>query len=135
MQSQKRLWKSEKTKVPMARDGNTIVLFSNGPSETFRIGWILGEILKKGDCVALTGELGAGKTCLTQGIAQGMGVPDCYAVTSPTFTLVNEYPGRNALLYHLDVYRLTGPADLQELGYEEYLLGNGVMVIEWAEKI
>ena len=78
----------------MVRDGNTIVLFSNGPSETFRIGWILGEILKDGDCVALTGELGAGKTCLTQGIAKGLGVPDSYAVTSPTFTLLNEYPGK-----------------------------------------
>src|SRR5512140_3510402 len=126
MQSQKRLWKSEKTKVPMARDGNTIVLFSNGPSETFRIGWILGEILKDGDCVALTGELGAGKTCLTQGIAKGLGVPDSYAVTSPTFTLLNEYPGRESALYHLDVYRLAGSGDLMEMGYEEYLSGGGV---------
>jgi tRNA threonylcarbamoyladenosine biosynthesis protein TsaE len=113
----------------------SLVLFSKSPSETFRIGRILGEGLKRGDCVALTGELGAGKTCLTQGIAKGMGVPDCYAVTSPTFTLINEYPGRDAALYHLDVYRLTGSADLLEMGFEEYLLGNGVMVIEWAEKI
>ena len=118
----------------MARDGNTIVLFSSGPSETFRIGWILGETLKDGDCVALTGELGAGKTCLTQGIAKGLGVPDSYAVTSPTFTLLNEYPGRESALYHLDVYRLAGSGDLMELGYEEYLSGGGVMVIEWAEK-
>lgn len=113
----------------------SLALFSNSPSETFRIGRILGEGLRNGDCIALTGELGAGKTCLTQGIARGMGVPDCYAVTSPTFTLINEYPGRDAALYHLDVYRLTGSADLPEMGYEEYLLGSGVMVIEWAEKI
>jgi tRNA threonylcarbamoyladenosine biosynthesis protein TsaE len=113
----------------------TFVLVSGSPSETFRIGRILGERLRRGDCVALTGELGAGKTCLTQGIAKGMGVPDCYAVTSPTFTLVNEYPGRDASLYHVDVYRLAGSPDLLEMGYEEYLLGSGVMVIEWAEKI
>ncbi len=119
----------------MSVQKKSLVLFSKSPSETFRIGRILGEGLKRGDCVALTGELGAGKTCLTQGIAEGMGVPDCYAVTSPTFTLINEYPGRDAALYHLDVYRLTGSADLQEMGYEEYLLGSGVMVIEWAEKI
>jgi tRNA threonylcarbamoyladenosine biosynthesis protein TsaE len=112
-----------------------VVLFSHSASETFRLGRILGEGLKSGDCVALTGELGAGKTCFTQGIAKGMGVPDCYAVTSPTFTLVNEYPGRDAILYHLDVYRLAGSMDLLEIGYEEYLLENGVMVIEWAEKI
>ncbi len=119
----------------MIRDGNTLVLFSNSPSETFRIGRILGEILKDGACVALTGELGTGKTCLTQGIAKGLGVPDSYAVTSPTFTLLNEYPGRESALYHLDVYRLTGSADLWDMGYEEYLFGGGVMVIEWAEKI
>lgn len=113
----------------------SFVRVSHSPSETFRIGRILGENLKRGDCIALTGEVGAGKTVLTQGVAKGMGVPDCYAVTSPTFTLVNEYPGRDATLYHLDVYRLTGSADLLELGYEEYLQGNGVIVIEWAEKI
>lgn len=113
----------------------SLILFSKSPSETFRIGRILGEGLKRGDCVALTGELGAGKTCLTQGIAKGMGVPDCYGITSPTFTLINEYPGRDAALYHLDVYRLTGSLDLLEMGFEEYLLGNGVIVIEWAEKI
>lgn len=81
----------------------SFVLISKSPSETFRIGRILGEGLKRGDCVALSGELGAGKTCLTQGIAKGMGVPDGYAVTSPTFTLINEYPGKDAALYHLDI--------------------------------
>lgn len=119
----------------MAVNRTSLVLYSNSPSDTFRIGRILGEGLEKGDCVALTGELGTGKTCLTQGIARGLGVPNTYAITSPTFTLINEYPGRNASLYHLDVYRLTGPADLMEMGFEEYLLGSGVVVIEWAEKI
>jgi tRNA threonylcarbamoyladenosine biosynthesis protein TsaE len=112
-----------------------LVLFSESQAETFRIGRILGQGLKRGDCVALTGVLGAGKTCLTQGIAKGMGVPDSFVVTSPTFTLINEYPGKDVPLYHLDVYRLNRSADLLEMGFEEYLLGSGVIVIEWAEKI
>jgi tRNA threonylcarbamoyladenosine biosynthesis protein TsaE len=114
---------------------SVIVLLSKSPEETFRIGRILANGLKVGDVVALTGELGSGKTCLTQGIASGLGVQEGYAVTSPTFTLINEYPGRQMALYHLDVYRLTGCADLPEMGYDEYLFGRGVMVIEWAEKI
>jgi len=112
-----------------------VELISKSPAETFRIGRILGEGLKAGDVVALTGELGAGKTCLTQGIACGLGVPENYAVTSPTFTLINEYPGREAALFHVDLYRLQGAADLADMGYEEYLSGGGVMVIEWADKI
>src|SRR5665647_2885496 len=106
----------------MAGQRASLILISKSPTETFSIGRLLGEGLTEGDCVALTGELGAGKTCLTQGIAAGLGVPDCYVVTSPTFTLINEYPGGDAILYHLDVYRLTGSEDLLEMGYEEYLL-------------
>lgn len=112
-----------------------LVLFSKTPEETFRIGRILADGLRAGDVVALTGELGSGKTSLTQGIASGLGVPEEYAVTSPTFTLINEYPGRQMALYHWDVYRLAGCADLPDMGYEDYLSGGGVMVIEWAEKI
>lgn len=119
----------------MSRQQASLVLISNSPTETFCIGRSLGEGLTGGDCVALTGELGAGKTCLTQGIAAGLGVPDSYVVASPTFTLVNEYPGRETSLYHLDVYRLRGSADLEEIGYQEYLMSDGVMVIEWAEKV
>lgn len=114
---------------------SSFVLTSEDPTETLRIGKILGNSLRGGDVVALTGELGAGKTCLTQGIAIGLGVSGSYPVTSPTFTLVNEYPGNEAVLYHLDVYRLKDSTDLDEMGYEEYLLGGGVLVIEWAEKI
>jgi len=114
---------------------SVIVLLSKSPEETFRIGRVLANGLKAGDVVALTGELGSGKTCMTQGIACGLGVPEGYAVTSPTFTLINEYPGRQMPLYHLDVYRLAGCADLPDMGYDEYLSGRGVMVIEWAEKI
>jgi len=119
----------------VAADRSSFSLISDSSRETFRIGEILGRFLKGGDCVALTGELGAGKTTLTQGIARGLGVPDSYAVASPTFTLINEYPGRDMPLFHVDVYRLTGPAELDETGYEECLLGNGVLVIEWAEKV
>lgn len=119
----------------MAGQRASLVLISNSPTETFCIGRFLGEGLTRGDCVALTGELGAGKTCLTQGIAAGLGVPDSYVVASPTFTLINEYPGKDTFLYHLDVYRLGGSADLEETGYQEYLMSDGVMVIEWAEKV
>ncbi len=119
--------------IPRRR--SSLVLLSHDPQETFRIGRVLGEALRGGDCVALLGELGAGKTSLTQGIARGLGVPDDYVVTSPTFTLINEYPGQEVALYHMDVYRLGGSAELAETGYEEYLLSGGIVVIEWAEKI
>jgi tRNA threonylcarbamoyladenosine biosynthesis protein TsaE len=107
---------------------------SNSPQETYDFGKYLGENLQPGDLVALSGELGAGKTCLTQGIASGLGVPDEYLVTSPTFTIINEYPGR-LTLYHLDLYRLSGVRDLDEIGYEDCLTDSGVVVMEWAEKI
>ena len=91
-------------------------------------------LLTGGDVVSLIGELGAGKTTLTQGIADGLGVSkECY-VTSPTFTLINEYRGR-VPVYHLDFYRVDSPSEVENLGLEEYFQGNGVAVVEWAEKI
>ncbi len=107
---------------------------STSAEYTFALGKKLGEALTPGDVVALIGDLGTGKTSLTQGIARGLGVPEGFHVTSPTFTLINEYPGRH-VLYHLDVYRLNGARDLEEMGYEEYFFGRGVTVIEWAEKV
>jgi tRNA threonylcarbamoyladenosine biosynthesis protein TsaE len=118
----------------MMDSGHTLTCISGDPAETFRLGRILGGTLEEGAIVALIGELGAGKTRLTQGIARGLGVPDAYPVTSPTFTLINEYPGRRKLV-HFDAYRLTGAADLPELGCEEYFYGKGVVVVEWAERI
>ncbi len=118
----------------MGEGGFALELVSRRAEDTLRLGEILGQCLSPGDVVALTGELGSGKTCLTQGIARGMGVSEGYHVTSPTFTLINEYPG-DITLYHVDVYRLSGPADLEDLGYEEYIYGEGVVVVEWAEKI
>ncbi len=109
-------------------------LVSQHSDDTICIGKIIGEHLKGGDVVALRGELGAGKTCLTQGIAKGLRIPETYYVTSPTFTLINEYPGRIPL-YHMDAYRLSGSRDLEDMGYEEYFYGDGVVVIEWAEKV
>lgn len=108
---------------------------SGSAEETFALGMVLGEMLEEGDVVALVGDLGAGKTCLTQGIARGLGVPSDYAVASPTFTLINEYPARHTLLYHLDVYRLGGARDMEDMGYEDYFYSKGVSVIEWAEKV
>ena len=109
-------------------------LISKSSGDTLDIGRIIGENLTGGSVVALTGELGAGKTCLTQGIAKGLEIPEAYYITSPTFTLINEYPGRIPL-YHMDVYRLSGSRDLEDMGYEEYFYGDGVVVIEWAEKV
>lgn len=111
-----------------------LTLISNDPEETLRLGLVIGETLQDGAIVALVGELGAGKTCLTQGIARGLGIGEEHTVTSPTFTLINEYQGRLKLT-HLDIYRLSGSADMSDLGYEEYFFGRGVTVIEWAEKI
>jgi tRNA threonylcarbamoyladenosine biosynthesis protein TsaE len=109
-------------------------LFSDSRDQTVEIGRRIGTSLTGGDIVALIGELGSGKTCLTQGMAKGLGVAENVPVVSPTFTLVNEYPGRVPLV-HLDVYRLSGPRDLEDMGYEEYFYGGGVVVIEWAEKV
>ena len=113
---------------------STLTLTSEGADETIHIGQMIGRFLQKGDIVALIGELGSGKTCITQGIARGLNVPESYYVTSPTFTLINEYPGRTPL-YHLDIYRLSGSQDLIDMGYEEYFYGDGIIIIEWAEKI
>jgi len=92
----------------------------------------LGAKLKSGDIVYLNGDMGTGKTEFTKGIAKGLEVEDY--VVSPTFTIVNEYTGR-CPLYHFDVYRLNGYSEFEDLGYEEYFAGDGVVVIEWAEKI
>ncbi|TYO96193.1 tRNA (adenosine(37)-N6)-threonylcarbamoyltransferase complex ATPase subunit type 1 TsaE [Desulfallas thermosapovorans] len=108
------------------------VLETNSAGETVRLGTILGGLLQAGDVITLNGDLGAGKTCFTSGVARGLGINR--RVTSPTFTLINEYNGRLPF-YHLDVYRLTSPEELEDLGYEEYFYGSGVTIIEWAEQI
>lgn len=118
----------------MTSDKSSLEIVSESSARTFDIGCSIGRRLSAGDIVALTGELGAGKTSLTQGIASGLEVSNKYQITSPTFTLVNEYPGR-LTLYHVDVYRLAGSDDMLAMGYEDFFFGKGVTVIEWAEKI
>lgn len=100
--------------------------------ETAKLGQRLGEILQKGDTVCLTGDLGTGKTAFTGGIAKALGISGY--ITSPTFTIVNEYEG-NLPLYHFDVYRIGDPGEMFETGYDEYISGEGITVIEWAELI
>jgi len=107
---------------------------SNSPEQTRELGEKLGRLLSRGNVVALVGELGAGKTVLTQGLARGLGVgPDEY-VSSPSFALVNQYRGR-VPIYHLDIYRLGGEAEMVALGYEDYFEPDGVTIIEWADKV
>jgi tRNA threonylcarbamoyladenosine biosynthesis protein TsaE len=98
--------------------------------ETVALGARLGALLGPGDFVAIEGELGAGKTRLVEGIARGFGVDPDRRIPSPTFTLVNEHPGR-ALLVHADLYRLHGAAELEGLGWREYLAGGALVVVEW----
>ena len=93
-------------------------VITNTPQETIRLGENIGSCLKKGDVLALTGELGSGKTTLVKGIAKGLGVSDIRYINSPTFVIVKEYKGRIPL-YHFDIYRLKGPGALDEIGYEE----------------
>ena len=112
----------------------SVFLSSENPAYTFQFGKNLGMLLARGDVVALVGELGAGKTTLTQGIVRGLGVGEEHYIGSPTFTLINEYAGRMPV-YHLDFYRIETPAEFVNLGLEEYLDGEGVAVIEWADKV
>jgi tRNA threonylcarbamoyladenosine biosynthesis protein TsaE len=116
------------------KEKQILEIITCSPKETAHLGNCIGEVIREGDILALSGELGSGKTCFTGGLASGLGISDQYPITSPTFTLINEYTGR-CKLYHFDVYRLQGYEDLDDLGYEEYFSGKGVLVIEWAEKI
>ena len=108
-----------------------VIFRSDSPGRTRRIGFSLGHFAQAGDVFLLSGDLGAGKTCITQGIAKGLGVEGY--VRSPTFVLLSIHSGRLPL-YHVDIYRLDHVAEVQDLGLEEYLAGDGVSVIEWADK-
>jgi tRNA threonylcarbamoyladenosine biosynthesis protein TsaE len=111
-----------------------ITVVSNSPGETQRLGMWVGRHLGPGDVVCLKGEMGSGKTLFTRGIATGVGVPQGRGVRSPTFTLVHEYVGQYPM-YHLDLYRIQGEEELEGIGWEEYLYGAGITVIEAAEKM
>ncbi len=106
-------------------------LISRSADDTVAMGCALGDLARRGDVVLLVGDLGAGKTCLTQGIAVGLGVAD--KVTSPTFVIIREHAGRLPL-YHIDFYRLTDVDEAADLGLDQYLYGDGVCVVEWADR-
>ncbi|OQX24352.1 MAG: tRNA (adenosine(37)-N6)-threonylcarbamoyltransferase complex ATPase subunit type 1 TsaE [Desulfobacteraceae bacterium IS3] len=110
-------------------------MISRSPEDTYNLGRKIGESLNPGAVIALTGDLGSGKTAFVQGLARGLGVPQEYYITSPTYTLVNEYPGR-CPLFHADLYRLEGNADIEEIGlYDILQKGEGVTAVEWAERL
>lgn len=113
---------------------NEYHIVSSSPEETIRLGTCLGKHLTKGSVIALSGELGSGKTCLAQGIARGLRVPDDLYVTSPSYTLINEYPGR-LRLFHVDLYRIDSLFELDEIGLDEIMESDHVTVVEWAEKM
>ena len=105
---------------------------TSSAKETQGLAASLSAFLVAGDVMSLCGDLGAGKTCFTQGLARSLGIRE--RITSPTFNLIKEY--KNTLpLYHFDIYRLNTPDELYDLGYEEYFFGDGITVIEWGDKI
>lgn len=117
-------------------DEHTLDFISHSPAQTLRLGSRLGAMLQGGDILCLEGELGTGKTCLVQGIGEGMGIAG--PITSPTFTLVAEYQPvePTPTLYHIDLYRLASPvAEAWSIGLDDYFRGEGVCVIEWADRI
>ena len=135
---------------------NTLDIISHSSAQTQRLGMRLGELLRGGELLLLEGSLGTGKTTFTQGLARGIGITE--VISSPTFTLLKEYPGQpgptaqseqaqvtlqhqqqerhraGPVLYHFDLYRLDDPEEILELGFEDYFFGNGVCVVEWADK-
>ncbi len=135
---------------------NTLDIISHSSAQTQRLGMRLGELVRGGELLLLEGSLGTGKTTFTQGLARGIGITE--VISSPTFTLLKEYPGRpgptaqreqaqatlqhqqqerhqvGPALYHFDLYRLDDPEEILDLGFEDYFFGNGVCVVEWADK-
>lgn len=110
-----------------------MVIETNSPEETFRVGKGLGEKAYAGQVFTLTGDLGVGKTVFTQGLAKGLGIDE--PVNSPTFTIVQEYDGGRLPFYHFDVYRIGDVEEMEEVGFDDYVMGEGVSLIEWADLI
>ena len=111
-----------------------MVVITRSAAETELLGECLGRVMEAGDVVTLSGDLGAGKTRFAQGVASGLGVDRSHPVTSPTFTILNEYQGRLPL-YHFDFYRFGRGEDLRDLGFEEYVAGAGICLVEWPERL
>ena len=114
------------------KDAETLYI-SRGYGDTFDLGLKLGERASAGEVYALFGDLGAGKTAFAQGFAKGLGIVD--AVTSPTFVICCAYDGGRLPLYHFDAYRLSDVSEMEEIGYDEFFYGDGVSLVEWAERI
>lgn len=113
---------------------DAFVFYTFGPDETKRLGARLGRCLNPDDVVALSGDLGTGKTCFAQGVALGLGLPSSLHITSPSFSLVNEYQGGRIRLYHMDAYRLESLDAFLDAGLEEYFYEGGVVVLEWSDR-
>jgi len=111
-----------------------VIIWSSSLEHSFALGRAFSSVLRKGDVVALWGELGAGKTVFVQAVARGLGVGDHIPVTSPTFTIINEYDAR-LHIYHLDFYRITDPVELETIPWREALFGDGVALIEWPDRL
>ncbi len=110
-----------------------MVLESKSPEDTFQIGMRLGKLAEAGDVYTLTGDLGVGKTVFTKGFAKGLGIEE--SINSPTFTILQIYEGGRLPLYHFDVYRIGSVEEMEETGFEEYIMEDGVSLIEWADLI
>ena len=110
-----------------------MVYLTNSPEETDQVGAALGRILTPGAVIAYRGDLGAGKTAFTRGVAMGLGAKE--SVTSPTYTIVNEYLSGKYPLFHFDMYRLASSDDLWDIGWEDYLDRGGVCAVEWSENV
>lgn len=109
-------------------------LTTGSSRETEELGACIGSLLHPGSFLALQGDLGGGKTCLTRGIVASLAPQSAHLVASPTYAIMNCYPG-NTTVYHFDFYRLAGDDDIAELGFEEYFYGDGVCVVEWSERL
>ena len=110
-----------------------MIIESFSPEDTFRVGEQLAKDARPGDIYTLDGDLGVGKTIFTKGMAKGLGIEE--PVTSPTFTILQEYESGRLPLYHFDVYRIGDPEEMDEIGYEDYFYGDGLSLIEWSNLI
>ena len=110
-----------------------MVIETRSPEETFALGKKIGEMARPGEIYTLTGDLGVGKTVFTQGVAAGLGITE--PVSSPTFTIIQEYDSGHLPFYHFDVYRIGDIEEMDEIGYDDYFFGQGICLIEWANLI
>ena len=110
-----------------------MVMETRSPEETFALGKKIGEMARPGEIYTLTGDLGVGKTVFTQGVAAGLGITE--PVSSPTFTIIQEYDSGRLPFYHFDVYRIGDIEEMDEIGYDDYFFGQGICLIEWANLI